>query len=546
MELTEELSKVKNIIHAILKAKKISRMYPNNNPIYIKTMKDVSDRFDGFFRHKDDLQLIFGKNDISCNSENVYHSTEKHDNLALLFFKDGLRELTFKKGLSPEEVEEFIRIISMDFEREATEDDIVTLFWERDFEKIKYVVEDAFLVDEQDYENKAMKELKEKASVPDVNRAYNDLVQKNDEVEDIPVLPLTDGDFKSFFGELEKEPPDKTWKLFNILVEMFIKADRREDYREIASYLMKAVEYSLKQGNIHPVTGTLSRLQQVIDGQSADEETKKYAGNIMRFAGNDEIICIVGDLLDSSQIQEKDFADFAAFLDETAILPLIKKLGELKAIYARRMFIEALVTLGPKDITLFVEKLNDSRWYVVRNMVHILRKIGDKKVVNSIIKTLRHEDMKVKKEVIRALGELGGDKAITALGECLHDNNIQVRKAAVTALGNTGSDLAKKIIMEQISGKYFRDKDFDEKKCYFDALAPWNDEAVYDFLVRILKKRVFWKKAKKNETKACAAYCLGLIGRRDAVPILNEYKTASHKLLRESSFSALKRIDDGI
>jgi len=212
MEINEEFTIVKNIIQAVLKAKKILKMYPGNNPIYVKTLKEVSDRFDEFFQHREMLQLYIGKNDIFYDSESVYHNPGKEDNFALLFFKDGLRELTLKNGLTVEEIEGFIKIISLDFEREAIEEDIVTLLWEKDFENIQYIVEDIFLSDADDYEKEAMNELKQKASNTDIVQGnYDEIFEDEEEgVKNEIILPITDDDIRLVLVEFGVTPSDWT------------------------------------------------------------------------------------------------------------------------------------------------------------------------------------------------------------------------------------------------------------------------------------------------------------------------------------------------
>ncbi|MBI5409943.1 MAG: hypothetical protein HZA14_11305, partial [Nitrospirae bacterium] len=51
-----------------------------------------------------------------------------------------------------------------------------------------------------------------------------------------------------------------------------------------------------------------------------------------------------------------------------------------------------------------------------------------------------------------------------------------------------------------------------------------------------------WKKSKNFENRACAAYSLGLLGNKDALQILDKYKTVGNKILRELSSEAIKNI----
>lgn len=547
MERTEDLKAVKDVVQVFLKAKKIMRMYPTNNPIYIKTLEDSFRRFKEFFHYKDELKLTIRQYEIVYGDELVYNNPEKDDNLALFFFKDGLREIEFKKELTSEETEEFLKIISLDFDKEVIDDDLVTLFWEKDFQNIQYVVDEAFLADEEDYESKAMSELEDKKIDPDnIMKAYLDAAHAVEEVKQVAIVPLTDPDLNSLLKVLEEDGRDKTSKMSDILFEMFFSSETSEDLLDVADFLMNTVEYSVKDGSITILADVLLRIKQILADKNVDESRKKQAKKIQLFAGGERIIALIGEILDSGrEIDERLFHNLVTYLDKNSIQPFMKILGELENIHARKIVIEALVHQGSKDILALAKGLNDSRWYVVRNIIYILRKIGDKRAVDYLLKTAKHGDIRVKKEVIRAFGELGGANVLIALRDCLNDPDIQVRSAALKALGSIGSEATKRIILDKIMDKHFRDKVFEEKKEYFEALSTWKDDEVYTFLMKTIKKKAFWKQAKNFENRACAAYCLGLIGNKDALPVLNKLKGSGNKLLREFSFTAMKRLEHG-
>ena len=107
MEISDEAREARDILQSVIKAKKACRMYPENNPIYIKTLEETYARFNDYFTYKDDYTLHITQHSITYDSEQIYYNKEKEDNLALFFFKDGLRELSFKKGLLQEELDCF-------------------------------------------------------------------------------------------------------------------------------------------------------------------------------------------------------------------------------------------------------------------------------------------------------------------------------------------------------------------------------------------------------------------------------------------------------
>jgi len=547
MELSEEIKEARDILQNIVKAKKTFRMYPQNNPIYTKTLEESYAKFRHYFDYKDSLSLKIKQNSIYYDSEQIYSNQEKEDNLALFFFKDGLRELTFKKGMLLEELEEFLKIVAMDFERDV-DDDIVILLWERDFQNIQYVVDESILVDidDEDYATSAEEKVQEKVTdVNDLMRAYTDGFME-DEVKSISIVPLADKDLQMLVKELEKDATDKVGKLVTILFEIIYQADMKSDIEDTITFLNDAVRFSMTHGDIQTVLHVMKNAKQTMDDPSCPDDEKKYMKMMPLYLGSEEIVGLLAELLDSGiDIDVTIFEELIDFFDKNAIDPLVKYLGELKTIRARKYVIDALTVVGKRDIQTLARGLNDQRWYVVRNIIYILRKIGDKRAIEYLLRTIRHGDVRVRKEVIKAVGELGEREVIQTLRECLDDPDMQVRTAAAKAFANIGSEASKKIILDKIAGKEFREKDFDEKREFFEVLSQWKDTDVYGFLVKILKTRSFFNRAKLLESKAGAAYCLGLIGNKDALPLLHKIKDSSNKLLRDFSYTAIRRLEYG-
>jgi HEAT repeat protein len=544
----EDIREAKDILQSLVKAKKTLRMYPENNPVYMKTLEDIYARFKSFFDYRDSFTLKIKQNSIYYDSEEIYFSSEKEDNLALFFFKDGLRELTFNKGLLPPELEEFLRIIALDFDREMVDDDVVTLLWEKDFQNIRYLVDEAFLVDleEEDYERRAEEKAREKVTgVDDLMRAYADGFAEED-VKGISVVPLTDKDLQTLVKELERDTSDKLATLVNVIFELIYQSEDKSEIEDTFAFLRDTIKYSMTHGEMPAVVDVMKRAREIIDEPVLTEEGKKYMNMLSAYLGSEEIIALLAEILDSGmELDRRVFGEFIEFLDKSAIEPMVKYLGELKTIHARKNIIDVLIVLGRKDIQAVSKGLSDERWYVVRNIIYILRKIGDRRAIEHLLRTVRHRDVRVRKEVIKALGELGSREVIQTLRECLDDPDMQVRVQAAKAFGSIGSEPAKRILLDKISDKAFREKDFNEKREFFDVLSKWKDTEVFDFLLKTLKVRSFFGRARNHENKACAAFCLGLIGNPDALPALNKLKNSSNKLLRDFSYAAIRRIEHG-
>ena len=546
MESNKELLAVHNIISTLPRSIKMMRLYESNNPMYAKAVEECNEKFKDYFQYNDKFDIQFRQNDIFYNSESVYNSTDRRDNLAFLFFKDGVKEVSIGKDISFEEIEDFLRIISID-ERDDAENDIALLLWEKDFKNISYIVDQTYMDDNDDYETEAMTELQQKPTpAGGLQEAFEELSQKEQKISEAPIVSLTEEDLQLLANEIGNDSYDKTGKLLIILFELLFETEGKEDCREIALFIMDSIKRSVEKANVRDVINAQNMLKQFIEDKNSPGNIKSQAGKIISYISSKNVISLVGNIYDQNQNADKAvFDEFVKLLDKNAVLPMISTLGELETIQARKMFIEALSYLGKKDIRSLIKALNDSRWYVVRNVLYILRKIGDRGTTDHVRNTVKHTDIRVKKEAIKTLGAIGGDNVLATLTECLANPDVQVRTASIRAVGNIGTEKAKKTIMNDMLSRNYSSKEFNEKKVYFEALSKWNDKDTYNFMIRTLKKKSLWNRTKKTEERACAAYALGLMGDKSAVSNLTELENESNELLREYSCSALRRLENG-
>jgi len=546
----EDIKAAKNIIQMLLKARKNLRMYPSNNPIYTDTLEAAFEKFRAFFALKDKLILRIRLYDIFYENEVIYHSDlQKDDNLAFFLFKDGLRELSFQKKMPFEEMTAFLKVISQDFENEFLDDDTVTLFWEKDFQYIRYVVEDEFLTDE-DYEGSAVSLVKQKENDPPKFKAiYDQTLAMENRARDVAIVSIEEDDMKVLNRELEADAgDDKIDKFFQIIFEMLFKAKTRTEFSEIADFFNHAIEYAVTIGNIDGVARVLERLKRIASREEAPDFVKEAIGRVFSFVASEHIIYLLGEYLDSGdKVDPAPIKNLIAYFDKTAIPPFMNLLSTLNTIHARKAIIDVLVFLCPLDFTTVTKGLNSPEWYVVRNIIYVLRAVGDPRAVEYLLKKTDHPDPRVRMEVIRSLGEHGDARCLPALSECLADGvENQLRFTAIRALGAVGSEEARAILMGKIAEKPFLNKDFNEKKEYFQVLSRWQDQAMVEAFIGVLMKKGILSSAKIDENRACAAYGLGLMGAREALPYLYKCRNARNKLLSEFSDDAIKRIENEI
>lgn len=539
----DTLKQVSDILQSILKSRKNIRMYPENNPIYTKSIETTVNLFTNFFDYYDVMPLKIKQLEILYDAEPVYYNPEKEDSLSLLFFKDGIRELTFKKGLTKDELEDFFKIIMLDLDSDESDDDIVTLMWERDFHHISYIVDETFLLEDDQYEERAIEEAKENvASEDDVLKAYEEAFDAED-TRHIPVVPLSDEDIAHLKSELERDNNYYVFKVFNLLFEMFILAGSKEDLQDMVSMFRSAIDYALQYADVEMVIDALKKVEVLISADTTPEKIKPYLRMVLSYINSERVIRFIGELLDSrAEFDDKKVNSLFAIMDKTAIPGLIRILGDLSTIHARKAIVNSLIILGKKDLAAVAKGLNDERWFVVRNVIYVFRNIGDKRALDYLVRKIRHSDIRVRKEIIKAFGEFGGQEIVQHLKNHINDPDPAIRVLVVKSISKTGSPMARKLLLDQVSSPQFKMRDLSEKKEFFEALSRWQDRQMLDFLSRVLKKGSLFRRGKVNENRACAAFALGAMARNEALQILERHRDLKVPLIREYVMNAIKRI----
>jgi len=530
----EEIRVVKDLIHELLKAKKQMRMYPSNNPVYIKASETIYDKFKKFLGLYNRLLLKIHQYEIIYKNEQVYHNPEKDDNPALFLFKDGIRELAFLPTLTQQELEDFIRILNTDFEKDIPDDDVVTLFWEKDFKHIKYVVDENFLSDW---------EIPEREKIPDkvIKTAYEDAL-KAEKTQVTISVDIDDTTLQYLAKEIEQQAQPKIEKIITILFELLYQTRESPEFAEIVRTIEATIDYCLTKRDFKKASYILDMIKAVTKDKIYEERIKEL-NTIYTAINSKAFIEKIGMILDSEAVIEEDnFIAYIKQLNASAIPSFIHLMGKTEDMRNRRLLIEALTILGQLDIKALSKGLHDSKWYVVRNTTLVMGKIATSECIRYLSEILTHPDQRVRKEAVKAIGNIKSPDPSQYLKNALNDSVQSIRITAARALGSIKTGDAKKLLLSELSGKDFLKKDFTEKKEFYEILVRWQDEDVKDFLIKTLNKKKLLGRTKNNENRACAAYALGISNAKDAVQSLEKASRSKNKLLRELSTTALKRL----
>jgi HEAT repeat protein len=170
---------------------------------------------------------------------------------------------------------------------------------------------------------------------------------------------------------------------------------------------------------------------------------------------------------------------------------------------------QVLARVGPPVVPQLLPRLEDTRWYVVRNIVYILGRVGQEATFIAVIPLLDHSHPRVRVEAIRALALIGGANSITPLLRSAGDPDPAVRRATVKALGSLKSDAAVPALRELLDQPGAAGADLEMTQEVIGALAAIGSPAARGALDRVATRRVwFWQRADRR-VRSMAAEALG-------------------------------------
>jgi HEAT repeat protein len=561
-ESDEEILLARDLTKTFLKAIKAFRFYPPENPALKSFQELLPKKFQFFLNKYNSFIFQIGEYTLSYKGKVLYENWDVKTSLAFLFYKDGLRELRFMKGLEEEEILGLIDIIVRCDNINKLEDDFITLIWEKDFNHISYLATDEFLEEMPVYipdnVDQFRKDLvfKPIAHEVEVDFSENDLEEEvnldealskmieelHSFVSNRSVYSLTPEEVEKLRKDVEEEiKPTYVLDIIDVIFEILGSEKEPEPYKNAVNTLIKVLDAMLTLGEFRKAIDLVRRIYIFQKTYELRDWQLDIIRKFLVDAGDDQRIDRIGKLLEQEEgVPLEEIHNYLVLLQRNAIKPLVRILGERQKSKARRVICDALSEIGKNAPELFVSYMDDPRWYLVRNITYILGRIGKEESLPYIQKAFNHEDPRVRREAIQALGLIGGAKAVGLLVKCLKDGDSRIRTMAALHLGKVGKKAALEPLLEIVLSKDFQKRGSEEIKGFFDAIGIMGSSRESILVLRQLLERKSWLGRGKDEIRVGAAQALATIGTPEVMAILESGKDSKDESIRNACLQALK------
>jgi hypothetical protein len=236
-------------------------------------------------------------------------------------------------------------------------------------------------------------------------------------------------DFDNEFNE------DLMEKRSNQIILNLMSSDiiSEENYRSFADVIKEQSRQLLWIGHYEQVLQGLQILEANVKRNYFSDISSKTLGY---FRSAEFILQLVDSFLLLGRQMKNEVLKVCEYYDREIIPYLIDALIKEESQTTRRFLMNLLKGFGNKIIPEAVTRLNDSRWFVKRNMLYILMDLDTKEVSEYIKPCCHDENPKVRITALRCLLNLRDEYAIATIRQNLASSSEGLFVQAVTLAGS--------------------------------------------------------------------------------------------------------------
>jgi hypothetical protein len=540
----------------LVKAIKAKLVYPASSKLpsqfrdeFVQKALEVIDQNNG-------LQFKITSSSILFSNTPVYESTSKNENLAYIFFRDGIIGLEFQTGITADELGCIVDLLAKMMRTIYVDDDLATLLWEANFSHVLYEqIEEGLEIETFEYSTDRFKTggtgkddiesffvnegklvldenefdiAKQSGSTQLRGNAYANLSEKSHQF----LTQISD------FGQDEKNQIaenlaadanfNHTDYLITIIFEILGMEKEVAGYVEVLGFIGKALESLISSGNFMGASMLLSRMHELANVlNNLKNPRAEKIDNFLFECSSKEKISMLSQTLNN--IKEIDIHGLKAYLEQlpwAAIDPLISSLGELTEFKARLAVCDVLKNLGKDHIELLARGLEDEKWYVVRNIVGIMGDLDNPRVINYLKRTIRHPDYRVRHETLTAVAKIHSEESVDFMILALSDPDNKIQLASLRYLAEKKSKRAFLAVENLTKDKNFRNKPPEQVREIIEVYAILGQAKALPYLKSLLGKKLLFGSAMDERLRIYAAGALGKIEIAEATALMHKLTTS--------------------
>jgi len=500
---TELESQVREIASLVSKAAKNYQVYLPNNRIFLSSLAEAKLALDRFLEENDVLTLVVKEFELLLETVPVYSNQDKHQSLAFRMYRDGVRLISFHRGISEEELVAFFEALTRCLESENLEEDFVTILWEKDLQSITYYEVNDY---DTDYEKRSS------AGARNIDPEFQPLGPVGDVVEWtevtrdaetlMPALELTTTDLEEVKGLAFVVEDDLFIKrAWQVLVSTLDLAGSDEVYLDLENAVIGFLDVCVAMKQLGSAAEVLSEVAARFRARGGEDVTAALS-RIMQSRHSEANMKVIGELLAGEREAEHD--QCLAYLSQLApgaLRGVVELVPRCTHQSARQVIVMSLASIG-RDAPSEIVKCSDCESGDETEVVlDALAALGTEGALGCAMDFHTNPSPKIRVKVASLAGRLKNGAALKVTQALLQDANPSVRRTALGSLVEIDCQECVQILSDLFTSKDFNLLARDRKTSMLLALRKLSPENQTAIVGAIFKMRGWRLRRSLEETK---------------------------------------------
>ena len=242
------------------------------------------------------------------------------------------------------------------------------------------------------------------------------------------------------------------------------------------------------------------------------------------------------------RLEREGVMRLAAGLKRYLADPLFDALAEEREPAIRKFLLSLLQGFRSDILPEAARRLKDERWYVVRNMIYLIRECGGAAFVAQIKSLARHSDKRISIEAIKTLFHFNIPNTFSSVRDSLESKDVELRDQMVRLVGMYRVREAVPSLLEILGKKDLFGTESFYRISVVKALGDIGDPRALDTLTRICQSRTVLYKSSTEELKVEIFKSLSHYPAAAVRPLLEKGLRAKNREIRMISENLLLQL----
>ena len=530
------------------------KIYADNNPRLEQFREELATSLREFFALEDELRLTIEQFAIHWNEDVIYENLRRDESLAFILFKDGIGEVTITPPAIGDELERLVRILADELHSANNEDDVVTRFWNADFQHITYRVLDDYLEPQRKDQLEGARGLEETADhdelIPSLNDKGRVIVHRSDSLVSIDamlrevlrrhqpqaaedeaelayqrmlrsVFSVPVDELEIYRAEVERERTDDGIAAFFEAFHVFLlMPDNPTGVRDVSSVLERLFEYAIAERRATTLERAVRCVQDLQARTDLPEAVRRFGEKMLARASSKELMESLLDGLAAGDGHAGAVLGYAVAVGAPAVDVLVRALHRGAPPALHRRICDAIITISPETAVAVIDRLDVDQPEVAVDAVYLARALKLATLSPRLRELVFYPDARVKLEMLGWIASHDDADTTNLLLASLGDLDRRVRIRVLDALCDRREPRVRERLTEMAFAKDLGERSNDEQEAIFRTLGFVGDAGTVVQLRAMVEKRRLLPLAKGADTKLLAIRALERIHDAGAIELL--------------------------